>query len=448
MQRASLFDSAGNCLASITGTYFVGFREKNAYQGIYTASIVTSPENLFDHDTGIYVTGNTFSNFLENDFDNGNSFSHPYWWWWPANYSNRGINWERTAHIAIFDNYQKMILSQKCGIRIKGGGSRGKLPKSIACYARNIYDNSNHFDTNIFQTDIFPHKFVLFGGGDDNRFKLKDYLANVMEQNLHFATMDFIPCAMFLNGEYWGMYFITEDYNADYIHDHYQVDSANVIMIKNNILTTVSNQEDYQKYTDMLAFIEKNDMSDSANYNQACNLIDINSFIDYYAAQIYIGRCNDWPGNNFALWRVRNNDGSRYGDEKWRWMLFDVNSGGLSSNFLFDDTLSYVLTVDNVFSALYKNENFRRQFAERLLYIGNEVFAPENCNLFLEQYSQSLKEPIAADNLRFYMDFQYDEFDQNITDMRIFFEQRYDVIWNCLVNNLGEEWLAQSGLQK
>ena len=444
--RASLFDASGNCLDSITGTYFVGFQEKDTYQNVYTASIVTSPENLFDDDTGIYVTGSAFNQFLQADLGKKDIWFTPYWWWWTSNYSNSGIDWERTACITLFDTQQSAVLSQKCGIRIKGGGSRGQLPKSISCYAREVYNGSSHFDGNIFQTDIFPDKIVLFSGGDDNCFKMKDYLANTMAQDLHFSTMDFIPCALFLDGEYWGMYHITEDYNATYIHNHYQVDKDNIIMIKNNALAE-GNAEDYQRYEEMRAFIGEHDMSDMDNYNAACDLIDIDSYIDYYATQIYISRCNDWPGGNFALWRARDNDGSRYGDEKWRWMLFDVNSGGLSRDYP-GDTLSSVLASDSTFFSLYQNEEFRRKFASRLLYIGREVFAPEKCRLFIDHYVQTLKEPLAASNKRFYMDEKSDEFEQYVTDMRTFFAERYDVVWDFLVENMGEEWLAQNGIQK
>ncbi len=445
--RASLFDSAGNCLDSITGTYFVGFQGRSAYQGIYTASVVTAPENLFDDDIGIYVTGNTFQQFLKEDIDREDTWARPYWWWWTSNYSNSGLDWERTAHLTLFDDHQNTVLSQKCGIRIKGGGSRGQLPKSISCYARENYSGSNRFDADIFQTDLLPHKIVLFAGGDDNRFKLKDYLANMMEQDLHFATMDFIPCAMFLDGEYWGMYYITEDYNANYIHDHYQVDTDNIIMIKSYSLAE-GNEEDHETYKEMIAFIEEHDMSDPTNYNRACDLIDIDSYIDYYAAQIYIARCGDWPDSNYALWRTRDDDGSRYGDRKWRWMLFDVNSGGLSSGNLSEDTLLYVLTSDPTFFSLYQNEDFRRKFAERLQYIGKEVFAPQKCNQFLDNYTQTLKKPIAASNMRFYMDTKSDEFDQYISDLKTFFAKRYDVVWDFLVNNMGEEWLTENGIQK
>ena len=443
--RASLFDSSGNRLSSVIGTYFVGFREKKGYQDIYTASIVTSPENLFDDDIGIYITGNTFKKFLETDINREDYLDRAYWWWWPSNYSSKGIDWERASHITLFDSHRNMILSQECGIRIKGGGSRGQLPRSISSYAREIYDGNNRFNANIFQTEIFPHKIVLFAGGDDNRFKLKDYLVNTMTQDLHFATLDFLPCVTFLNGEYWGVYFLSEDYNIDYIHDHYQVDQDNIIMVKNSVLTEGRNK-DQQTYENMLDYINEQDMSVSANYNQACDLIDINSYIDYHAAQIYINRCNDWPSGNFALWRARDNDGSCYGDEKWRWMLFDVNSDSL--NDLSADTLSYVLSKDYTFASLYQNEEFRRKFAERLLYIGSETFAPEKCNQFIDQYVQTMKDPLAASNMRFYMDDKSEEFEQYVTDMRTFFDGRYDVVWNFLVDNMGEEWLSQNGIKK
>ena len=442
--RASLFNPAGNCLDSITGTYFVGFQDKNVYRDIYMASIVTAPENLFDNDIGIYVLGNTFEECLKGDITRDDLWYSFQWRYWPANFFNYGMDWEREADITLFDNHQNTVLSEKCGIRIKGGATRGQLPRSISCYAREIYGGNNSFNANIFQTDIFPHKIVLFAGGDDNCFKLKDYLVNALAQDLHFSTLDFIPCALFLDGEYWGTYFITEDYNADYIHDHYQVAHDNIIMIKNYSLDD-GLEEDFQKFDEMRFYMFDHDMSDGANYNEACELIDMDSYIDYYALHVYIGGWYDWPGSNFALWRTRENDGSIYGDTKWRWMLFDVNS---SDMILSDDLLSRLLEDDRMFTSLYQNEEFRRKFAERLLYIGKETFAPEKCNQFIDQYVQTMKDPLAASNMRFYMDGKSGAFEQYVTDMRTFFEKRYDVVWDFLVQDMGEEWLAENGIQK
>ena len=59
-----------------------------------------------------------------------------------------------------------------------------------------------------------------------------------------------------------------------------------------------------------------------------------------------------------------------------------------------------------------------------------------------------MKRPLMASNKRFYMDEKSDEFDQYILDIKTFFEKRYDVVWNYLVQSMGEEWLSDNGIQK
>lgn len=441
--KAAVFDREGNCLDTITGTYFIGFQDKLSYDGIYSASIVTDPHNLFDYETGIYTTGAAFDTIKE-------SLHGTDWEWsWDANYMNRGVEWEREALVTIFDESKQIVLSENCGIRIQGGASRAFLPKSIGCFAREIYNGSSEFRTDLFQAGIYPHKFVFFSGGNDNIFKLKDYLVNTLGRELAFSTMEFIPCAVFLDGEYWGVYYITENYNSDYISDHYRVRKDNIVMIKNGELIEGSEDtEDINFFWRMEEFISANDMSLAENYEKACELIDMDSYIDYYAASIYIARCGDWPGSNHASWRTRNDDGSVYGDCRWRWMLFDVNSSSMSIGQVGTDTLFNVLASEPVFRSLYQNNEFRIKFAERILYMGKEIFAEEKCQAFLDDYVQQMREPIAISSFRFYNEAKMDEFDENVEYIRFFFQERYDAVWNSLVNNMGEEWLAQNGIQK
>lgn len=425
--RASVFDADGHCLDSITGVYFVNFQDKSGYEGIYTASIVTAPENLFDAYQGIYVTG---------------SMSRP-----GTNYLNRGREWEREASVTIFDDNRNIVLAQDCGIRIKGGASRHYPQKSFHCFARNDYSGSNVFQADLFQTNILPHEFDFYAGGNDSAFKIKDYLVNTLEQDLQFATMDFIPCAVFLNGEYWGVYYITENYGAAYISDHYRVRRDNIIMVKVNDLDE-GQEGDLDLYYDMKEFISYNYMSEPENYEKACALIDMDSYIDYYAAQIYIARYADWPNSNYALWRTRAYDDSPYGDCKWRWMLYDVNYGGLDLGVVDADTLENTLHEDRMFYSLFQNDDFRRRFAERMVYIGKEVYSPEQFNAFIDQYVETMEAPLMDSHSRFFREPGAEKFDEYVENMRGFFTYRYDNVWNFLVNHLGEEWLAQNGIQK
>lgn len=439
--RAAAIDEDGNVLSTAMGVYFVGFREKKIYENIYVASVVTEPDNLFDYENGVYVTGADLDHYIKTVLEKGDNDG---WTMWDANYRKSGLDSEREATVSIFDQDRVNILEENCGIRIQGELSRVYLPKSIGCYARERYSGKNEFSANLFNLQELPHKFVFFAGGNDNTFKLKDYLANTLEQELYFSTMRFIPCALFLDGEYWGMYYITESYNADYLSDHYKVKKSNVIMIK-EFEVTEGAEADRGLYTETQTFISENDMRDSLNYSQACRLIDIDSYIDYYAAQIYLARNGDWPGENEAYWRTREEEDPVYGDGKWRWMLYDVNSDGFTAEH---DSLEHVMKTDKMFAALFQNEEFRKKFTCRILYIGNTVFSEEKVEDFLDSYVGMMKEPIMAQNRRFYNDPMEREFDENVEDIREFFRCRYDAVWDFLVEHMGAEWLSEHGIEK
>lgn len=421
--RASIFDEEGNCLDSITGVYFVGFEDKSGYEGLYTASVVTDPENLFDPEKGIYTNGSGEG----------------------ANYNERGMEWEREAAITIFNNQKRQILTQKCGIRIKGGTSRRLAQKSIRCYARDVYCGDNKFQAELFYKGRLPHRITFYAGGNDNYCKVKDPMIHSLTEGLNFSTMKFIPCALFLNGEYWGVYYISEDYDDDYISEHYDVKKDDVVLVKSGVLKE-GEDSDFEDYLAMRQFITQEDMSLPGNYAEACRMMDMDSYIDYYATQIYIQRHEDWPSSNYALWKTREDEGSEFGDGRWRWMLFDVNSGGMGS--IEYDSLSDVLYGDEMFFSLYQNEEFRRQFAERILYIGKEVLSGENCGRFLENYAGTMTRPMEENNRRFYPEVRAEDFDSYIEWLKTFFEGRYDAVWNFLAENMGEEWLRRNGIQK
>lgn len=421
--RASIFDEEGNCLDSITGIYFVGFQEKDGYEGLYTASIVTDPENFFDPKKGIYTEGTDEI----------------------ANYQGRGAEWEREAAVTIFDSEQNQILAQKCGIRIKGGTSRTLAQKSLRCYARDEYCGDNRFQAELFQKGHLPHRITFYAGGNDYYCKVKDPMIQKLVENLNFSTMCFIPCALFINGEYWGVYYISEDYDDDYISDHYDVRKEDVILVKSGVLKEGEN-EDFEEYLAMRRFMVQEDMSLPENYETACQMMDMSSYIDYYAMQIYIQRHSDWPSANYALWKTRENEGSEYGDGRWRWMLYDVNSPGMGA--IVYDSLSEVLHDDEMFFSLYQNDGFRRQFAERILYIGKEVLSAENCGQFLEDYERTMRTPLVKSNRRFYPTVNAEDIDSNVEWLTTFFEERYDAVWNFLTENMGEEWLRRNNIQK
>lgn len=301
----------------VTKSYFVG-KTNETYAGVPIISIVTDADNLFDDEIGIYLQKNC---------------------------TNKGKEWERPVHIDYIKN-NEAVFSQECGIRIQGGYSRGEYQKSLRLYARSDYGEKS------FKYDFFDgkakdregntitsfKKITLRNGGNDaNYVKYKDSLLQTCVLDRNFSTQASVPCIAFINGEYWGIYTMQEDYNDDYAENHFGVDKDNVVMIKpdtdNNNAPKIEEGEDadVELWNDFVSFIKNpsTDFTKKADYEKVSQMLDLDSFANYVAAETYISN-EDWSGKNWEVWRTRTVDtenGGKYSDGKWRFMFYDVEMG-------------------------------------------------------------------------------------------------------------------------
>lgn len=428
--RAISVDEEGNESLIASGTYFVDYQHKEGYQGMNVVSLMTDPESLFGYDKGIYVTGKVYEDTKAAIPD---QWFADYWFWWEANYTQAGEEWEREACLQFFDNKGELILTKNAGIRIQGGANRGKLPKSLNLYARDTYDGSSRFEADFFGSSYQPQRMTLFAGGDDSQINLRDCLAANACGKRHFATMDFAPYVLFLNGEYWGCYWLTEKYDKEYFEYHYHIDGDDLLLMKNGRYGFGAiEKEDMELYEEMRSAVIDADLSVEENYQRVCEILDIDSFLDYYAAEIYIGRSGDWPSGNFALWRTRETGEGTYSDGRWRFLLFDVNGYSMESWLTEEDTYQNVIRQDPLFASLMENPKCREQFAATILDMAENEFLPERINAFLADFEVLMEAPLRKEHQRFYGDSEQNrlDFEGEIQEVRAFFEGRYEYITN------------------
>jgi len=167
--KVAYYDYYGNRSEISENVYFVGFQDKEGYENVNIISITTQPSNLFAYENGIYVTGKYYDAYKEEGIPKRKLKD---WERWDANYHQRGNEWEKESNIQIFDKDKKKVLSQKVGIRIQGGASRGYYPKSLNIYARDKYgDNRLKYD--FWGTGYNPKRMTLTSGGNDYYTKIK-----------------------------------------------------------------------------------------------------------------------------------------------------------------------------------------------------------------------------------------------------------------------------------
>jgi len=430
--RAVYYDENGNRSDVITGTFFVGFQEKEAYRDIKVLSIVTEPGNLFDYNTGIYVLGKTFDDFVAN---NGLSSRHnstvKYWQWWEANYRNKGSNWERPATLQIFDQHNNIVLTQDVGIRIQGGGSRGYITKSMNVYAREQYGGNTKIHYDFWDTGYLPDVFTISSSGDDMWAKMRDRLISELSDGMSFSAMHYEPCMLFLDGEFWGFFYITEKYNETYIQETYQVNASNVVSMKNTEqeMGTVDCLIAYQRW---LHFMDNNDFAIPANYEKACQLMDMESTIDYLAVEAYIGRSGDWfyEMHNTHIWRSIEQGTGQYEDQKWRWMLFDQNSGGASENLTGFNSIALLRERSPMVDSLCTNKMFAEALATRILEIGQNQFSAENVVRTMDEYIVQTQAAMDLHRMRYGLD--QEMINKEIASIRNFFVNRFPNVVSML----------------
>ena len=391
--RAVAVSRDGTVSNEISATYFVELSAED-YNGCNIVSVITDPANLYDSQTGIYVTGDIFTQYMQ-----AGEVDHN-WHTWDANYRQRGADWERPAIFAFFGSDGRLENAIPGGIRTHGDFSRGSLPRGLNLYARTEYSRTEDFGFNPFASDFVPQRLVLNAGGNATLTQFPDYMMTEMAREMNYTTMLHEPYVLFLNGEYWGFYWLTEKFDEDYMSHYYNVDENNVIIIK-NFMVENGIEQDLWDYYDMREFIADNDMTDPQKYAEACQLIDVESCIDYYATMIYVARNHDWPMSNEGCWKVRNpSPGNPYADGRWRWMMFDLNSPGLITTD--HDTLNYVLEKDDMFASLWENPTFRQALVERLFYVGQNCFAAEKVDTFINDFMDSMIPVMEKSWARFY----------------------------------------------
>ena len=362
-----------NAKAFKTGYSGVTSRESyilNPNAGIAVLSLELAREDLFDDEKGIYVQGTKGVSGYCIDY--------------PANWNQ---DWEKAGQITMFEPGGKKAFTCAAGIQIGGGCSRGLNMKSFNLYLRGQYGDS------FIPYQVFPgsniheyHRLKIRNGGTDNgSMMLRDGLNQMLfRDEIDIDLMDYRPAALYLNSQFWGMYGIREFINEDYIYAHYGYEKEEYDLIKSPFSWIDIKVGNDSAYRDLYRFIESHDLADPEAYSTADELIDINEYINYNIAQIYLANY-DWPSINTYIWKPHK-------EGKWRWILIDTDG---STNFdLFYDTYpsynSLIHATIPMFETwpnseestlflrkLLENEEFKNEFAQRTCTYMELLFHPD-----------------------------------------------------------------------
>ena len=399
----------------ITKTYFVTNDLLIKYQDLTVISIVTNPENLFDPDIGIYVTGTKYQEELEKAKAEGNNNR-----WRMQQFSNfnmKGKEWEREAFVTIFEKGE-INVQQNMGIRIKGAYTRNNPGKSFNLYAKEKYGKSK------IKTDLLKDNYDINGKlitsykslslrniYDEGRLR-DEFGRDLFYMREGLTSTNMKNAVLFLDGEYWGFYLIQEKIDNDFISKNYLIPSDNVVLVKANDIED-GPEEEFLNFNYFCGNYSNKDVSKDEIYSEIKNYIDINSFIELFATGIYISNL-DWPGNNDGEWKYFGEpiEGNKYSDGKWRFIIYDLDysmgadffSPGSPEIDNFDlianNRRNRIAPINIFLSLIKKNPDFQNKFVNTICDYVNGIYTKEIINDLIEKYREECTDLVAYSQLR------------------------------------------------
>lgn len=443
----------GTCSDVITNTYFVGdiaehiegIRESSEAAGkkLAVISISMDANDLFDSTKGIYVKGDVFNQALAEYVKDGGRITD-----WKAsdicrgmdaNYKQKGKGWERKTHIDYFESDGQETsceFQQDCGIRIQGNYSRSDYQKSFRLYARDEYGAKNFkygfWDDAVDDNGdvIKKYKKVVLRNGGNCAFttKFSDSYWQALMEDIDCDTQSARPCVVYLNGEYWGVYILQDDFCGAFMENKHGVNKDDVVIYKGDAeairdlgykldegeLPAGEENENYY-FRELEEFMSAHDdLSSQEDYEAFADLVDVDSALDYFATEVWINNKWDWPGKNWSMWKSTVIDENNpYADGRWRFLIYDVEFGGISgSSDIRENTVENSRLLEtgtaeygdsnydkpNVrcFALLMTNKDFRERFIERLESFSDGMFERQRmtdvANQFKDMYQPILQQ--------------------------------------------------------
>lgn len=347
--RAAAFEE--NKLPSTiqTGTYILTLQ--------HTLPIVclsTDPVNLFSSHRGIY-----------NEGSGPEKGDYPYY------HANYWFNWESPIAVEFYESDGSLALLFDAGLQIAGQASRAEDQKSMIIRLRDGYGLNEIYYPLFEDNEVkeFKHILLRTSGQDWTSTKIRDYYFHQSIKGYSsLDIMDGRPTAVYINGQYWGIYNIREKINADYFESHYGIDKNNVTIIEGSSILKTGEISDWN---DLQNFCINNDFSNDEAYKQLEERVDVDAFLDYIIVETFY--CNHDIAN-IKYWR-ENADGS-----KWRPILYDLDAGINDYNYKNNRMGFYFDKPENAFIlyALGQNDEFIDKLIKRYAYFLNEVFTEEN----------------------------------------------------------------------
>lgn len=294
-------------------------------------------------------------------------------------YYNKRKYYEIPANISYFEDGSSFNID--CGLKMKGWTSLENPKKSMGVSFRGCYGD-DMLDYDIFGSNVTEFSSLSIRAGQDYPLAI---IRNELFQELCLEMGDNVPtqnskyCILYLNGSYYGIYCLKEDFSKQYYASHNGVKKDDVTMLKSPVALNSG------VYQEVFQFCRDNDMSLDKNYDHICSVLDIDNVVDWFLIEGYTA--NSDVNGNMRYFKL--NDGG-----KWQIAFYDLDwTFNYASNCFTNITDSNrEVQVSQLINRLLTNARFREQLLSRYSELVSTTLSNEHVLAKIDEL-QALLEP-------------------------------------------------------
>ena len=321
---------------------------------------------------------------------------------------NWNMDWERPVNFSMMTPDGQMVFNQDVEISVSGGWSRAWSPTSFKLKSGKEFDGQNNLLYPFFpQKPYIRNKTLLLrNGGNDNWARFKDPAVQTILQRaeIDLDLQSYVPIIEYVNGQFKGVLNMREPNNRKFVAANFGYDDDRLDMFEmsadSNAYMMCGSAETLERIYDLATKAAQPDV-----YEELKQLLDIDEYINYMAAELYLGS-TDWPHNNIKGYRYW--DGGRY-----RFVLFDVDFVFQTSNPFTDfkndqwHTFQYIYDLNEtrheeikfvpLFINMLANDDFRRRFIDTYCIMGGSIFEKDRATAIINELADAVRPMMQLD---------------------------------------------------
>ncbi len=323
---------------------------------------------------------------------------------------NWNMNWERPVNFSYITADGQMVLNQDVNLEMCGGWSRAWSPHSFKLKGTKEMGGDKNLPYPFFEQKPYIRNRTIQirnGGNEHANGRFKDAAIGYVMQTsgVDVDAQSYQPVHEFINGRYIGVLNIREPNNKHYAYANYGYDDDEIDLFEigpdSGYVVKCGTTDNFEELVEL-----SESAANSETFAELCRRINMDEYINYMAAEFYLGS-TDWPQNNVKAFRHRDNG-------QWRFVFFDVDFAFNTSNpfndfmnkewYLFNELypagqerIYAQIKFVTLFKNLLQNAQFRRRFIDAFCLMGGSVFEASRATDIINQLADRVSPAMALE---------------------------------------------------